>query len=474
MKLLVIGIDAVSPKILLGNLNTLPNISKLVKQGAAGSYIGYTYGYGSRDNWISMYTGLTPEQHGTINHIYRDTGKPPRLYDYSNQQPFWKVLNSKGFKVGLWKGLNTTPPEIIDGYMVGGEYAHEKGEEDPETWSHEIQFHKNLSNYQEQIVGSPPKVAMPKTPEDFGYSWEELERNPELYLEFMTPDYFIESIDYLEKMLMYHLNNIKIINRKDPVDLFWFYDPIFDFLSHFQMHDSNKKVVIQALKVIDEFVGELITILNPENTIFISDHGQLSFGDHFPNMSIEQRKESFGLANQSHFIDEYIFLPARNGAVLTAAHAPEATFIGAGPMFEKGRKLNNEYRTVDIYPLILEMFDCVVPEGRSGYVPNILTKENYTNEIYPENIQEEDVLIVANKPVYELNAFINQYFLRHRFHRIHVVTEEKYLPAYEVNPHVYDCFRVEDFLNIQSNYYKIIIPTENTKYSLNYEYYMRK
>lgn len=474
MKLLVIGIDAVSPDILFNNLDILPNISRLVEDGTSGSYIGYTYGYGSRDNWISMYTGLTPEQHGTVNNTYRDTGKFPRLYNYSHQSPFWKVLNEKGFKVGMWKGISTTPPEPIEGYIASGEYAYEDDAKDSEIWSDAIQFHPSLSHYEEKLVGSPPKLVMPQSPEDIGLSWTQLNENPELYLKLMTPEYFIESLNYLQDMLNYHLENIKQMSKQEPVDLFWFYDLIFDFLSHFQMHDPNKKVVIQALNIIDDFVGQLIDILKPENVIFISDHGQLSFGEHFPNMSIEHKKEAFGLASQSHFVDEHIFLPARNGGVLTSSHAPEATFIGVGPMFEKGKKLNNEYRTIDIYPLMLEMFDCVVPEGRSGYVPNILTKENYVNKTYPKNVQEEDVLIVANKPVYELNAFINQYFLRHRFHRIHVVTEEKYLPAYEVNVHVYDCFKVEDFLKIQSNYYKIIIPTENTKYSLNYEYYMRK
>lgn len=474
MKLLVLGIDAVSPSILFSNLEKLPHIKKLVDQGTSGSYIGYTYGYGSRDNWISMYTGLTPEQHEIINNTFAKTNKSPRLYNYRDKMPFWQVLNEAGIKVGLWKALSTSPPEEIDGYIASGEYALEESEEDSEIWSASILFHSNLDGLQGLIKGNPPKPSMPKGPESIGFSWEQIKENPKLLLELMTDDYFKEGLVYLEGMLDYHLQNIKKVNAVEPVDLFWFYDPIFDFLSHFQMHDSEQKVVIHALEIIDEFIGELIELLKPENVLVLSDHGQLSFGDHFPNMSIKERKNAFGLANQSYFIDEHIFLPARNGGVLTASHAPEATLIGAGPLFKKGLKINNEYRTVDIYPLILELFDCEMPKGRQGYVPLIIDKENYINAAYPSELTKHQVLILATMRVYDMNAFINQYFLNYRFHQIHVIAESVNVPAYEVNPHVDKCFKLGEFSKIAKEYDKIIIPGENDKYSLNYEEYLTK
>jgi len=37
-------------------------------------------------------------------------------------------------------------------------------------------------------------------------------------------------------------------------------------------------------------------------------------------------------------------------------------------------------RTIDIYPLLLEALDCKVPDGRKGYIPDILEKESYVKE----------------------------------------------------------------------------------------------
>lgn len=474
MKLLVIGIDAVSPDILFSNLEKLPNIKKLVEKGTSGSYIGYSYGYGSRDNWISMYTGLTPEQHGIISNKFNETNKSPRLYNYKNKDPFWQILNKAGFKVGLWKALSTSPPEEIEGYIAGGEYALEESEKEPEIWSDSILFHPNQKYLQKQIKGQPPKPPMPKSPVAIGFNTDQITKNPRLLLKLMTDDYFKEGLEYLEQLLEYHLENIKNINTIKKADLFWFYDMTFDFISHFQMHDSEKKVIIQALEIIDRFVGELINILHPENILFLSDHGQLSIGDHFPQMSIDERKKAFGLANQSYFIDNHIFLPARNGGILTSVHSPEATLIASGPLFKEKLKLENEFRTVDIYPLILELFECEVPQNRKGYVPPILEKGEYLNTLYPSNINREDVLILANMPVYDFNAFINQYYFKYRFHNIHVVAEAVNIPAYEVNPLIQKCFKMEEFANIKERYEKVIVPTENNKYSLNYEEYYRK
>lgn len=474
MKLLVIGIDAVSPRIIFDNLHKLPNIKKLTGNGVKGSYMGYTYGYGSRDNWITMYTGLTPEEHGTRNNVFRDTGKNPRLYQYKDKNPFWQELNKKGYKVGLWKALSTSPPEDIDGYIASGEYAFEEEAKDDEIWNDNIEFHPNLQELQDKIQGRAPEIIYPKGISHINVTDEQLKKDPSRLVQLMTEDYFEESLELLREMLRYNLINIEKANEYRKVDLFWFYDLIFDFLSHFQMHDPNHKIIIEALVIIDLFVGDLINILKPENIIFLSDHGQLSFGDHFPNMSLEHKKEAFGLTDQSYFVDDHIFLPARNGGIMTSVHAPEATFIASGSIFKRGIALENEYRTVDIYPLILEVFDCLAPLGREGFVPDILVKESYSNEKYPSKINKERVLVIANMPVYKMNSFINQYYLKNRFHEIHIIAEDKYLPAYDVNPQVEKSFSLSDYMSLKRQYASVIIPKENTKYSLNYDEYLTK
>lgn len=102
-----------------------PNIKKLKDYGAYCEYHTYTYGYESRDNWISLYTGLTPKQHRVINKKYKNQNRYPNTNDYKDKEPFWQLLNKSGLKVGIWKGLSTTPPEEIDGYMISGEINYE-------------------------------------------------------------------------------------------------------------------------------------------------------------------------------------------------------------------------------------------------------------------------------------------------------------------------------------------------------------
>jgi predicted AlkP superfamily phosphohydrolase/phosphomutase len=73
MKLLIFGIDAADPKILFHYLDEFPTISKLAREGSYGKLQGYSFGYGSYDNWATIFTGLPPREHGVI----RKSGNSP-------------------------------------------------------------------------------------------------------------------------------------------------------------------------------------------------------------------------------------------------------------------------------------------------------------------------------------------------------------------------------------------------------------
>lgn len=472
MKLLVIGIDALDPGFLKENIEGLPNIKKLAQNGILGEYDGYVYGYGSCDNWISLYTGVSPETHGTIKNTYIKTGESTKITDYEHLDPFWKVLNENGYKVGMWKALRTSPPQDIEGYMASGEVALEDGLEDSNLWCNEPIFTLKNRELAELIKGKAPKMPMPKGPEYLGYSWEDVWENTSILKALMTEDYFRESISAYKDNLEYQIDSIRKVNAQEKVDLFWFYDPIYDFISHFVNHDTNKTVLKEVLLVVDWFVGELIDILKPENIILLSDHGQLSFGEHFPNTSLEIKKEAFGVAEQSIFVDDQIFMPARNGGVLTASHSLKASIILSGNLFDKDKEIKG-MRNLDFYPLLLEMFDCEVPEGREGYIHSLLIKEQYINEglLYPNEQTVEEFLLIANLPVYEMNAFINQFYLKNRFIKINVFTDLKYKKIYSVNPQVNNILTSPMELKNSEKITRIIIPTLYDKYNLYYEEY---
>jgi len=73
-------------------------------------------------------------------------------------------------------------------------------------------------------------------------------------------------------------------------------------------------------------------------------------------------------------------------------------------------------------------------------------------------------------PVYEMNAFINQYFLRNRFHDIYIFADQKYKETYEVNPLVVECLTYQKDTT-EYCFESVILPTENDKYSLNFKEY---
>ncbi|MFJ7825285.1 alkaline phosphatase family protein [Psychrobacillus sp. NPDC096623] len=464
MKLLVIGIDALMPELVFNNLEDYPVLKKLVISGISGEYDGYVYGYGSHDNWTSLYTGLSPKEHQIIKGIYQPSGKLPRLYDYSSTETIWKILNENGYKVGMWKGLVTAPPEPIDGYMVSGELAFDEHFEDPEI---AIDGHMLCEKDQHLIdlfEGEFPKRPTPKSPDQFGYTWEELFNNPQLVNNLLDENYFEEGYQYLKDMLDYSLLNIRKVNEKEKVDLFWFYNGIFDYLGHFTMHDFNRTQLKKAIKLVDDFVGEMLNIFQPENVIVLSDHGQKSFIDHFPNCDIELQKESFGLADQCLFLGDNILMQARTGGFLTSLHSLKGTMILNGENFKQG-KLKG-MRNLDVYPLILEMFDCIIPKNRKGLIHPVLNKEHLKNpeqqyKLHKPKVNEK-VLIVQTCEVNVFNGYINDFYNENRFSNIFIFGKEKYRSVFLANQQVSGFYDMDQPLE-KSVFDKVLVPYVNAK-----------
>lgn len=450
MQLLILGIDGMSPEIVFNNLEEYPNMKKLCLSGVYGDYDAYAYGYGSRDNWLSLYTGLTPKQHGVIGNIFKNTGRKPRREDYEDKEPFWDKLNEKGISVGMWNGLVTTPPKKIKGYMISGEPNFEiDGTEDPLADVKPVFCLEDLE-LKKYIIGDIDRPPMPKTPEEFGYSWDELLNNHRIADEILTDDYFAECIDYLEEELNFYRKNIVNMQKNNPVDVMFFYTAIVDFIAHFQMHEQSKNTVKRALKLIDNFVGELLVELVPENIIVMSDHGLKALADFFPNTSINIQKEAFGWKDKSIWLKNgQIVTRARNQGFLTAIHSLKGCFIASGRMFKKGKKIN-EMRTIDFYPTLLEMFDIKIPDDRKGYVLDIFYKKNILNNnklLTDDKIKRRNIAIIQNIEVPEFNRVINEVFLDNRFCNITVYGEEKYKNIFLGNP------RVKSFRSI--NNYKL-------------------
>lgn len=464
MKLLVIGIDALMPELVFNNLEICPNIAKLIDNGVSGSYSGYIYGHGSRDNWISMYTGLTPEEHGTVLNRYKNTNRMPRSTDYSDENTIWNILNRNGYKVGFWKGLSTTPPQQVNGYIVAGEPHYERDGYDPEIVNRKPVLLKDKEYLLDFIKGEEPIPPEPRTLKDFGYKFEELKENPTKIDEILEKDYFEKSLKFLEENLMFRLHNMVEVQKQEPVDLMWVYDAVFDYIAHFQMFDKEHMVLKKALVIIDNFVGSLIEDLQPENVLVLSDHGQKSYREIFPDVSKEIVNEVFGLADQCIITDNNIVLIGRMEGLLTGLHSLKGFVVFEGKDIKKGNI--EDMRTVDIYPTILELFNCEIPNNRKGFVQNIFTDNHdlVNEERLYKPIKKEKVLLIQSEEISEFNRAINEFYKQNRFAEIHVYGEEKYKKVLLANDQVEGFYSMkEDLINLSCEKVYAVYHNRKTK-----------
>ncbi|MPQ32551.1 hypothetical protein E4V42_14045 [Clostridium estertheticum] len=446
MKLMIFGIDALPPDILFENIDLFPNMKKLCDKGVQCDYDAYAYGYGSRDNWVSLYTGLTPKQHGVVNNQYKDTGREPILDDYKDKQPFWQIFTDNEITIGMWKALSTTPPEAVEGYMISGEISYEEDSDENPYASLEPIFNKKDKHLAKYIVGNIEKQPIPKSSEDLGYTWDELSKNPKLASEILKADYFCESVEYLEENLKYFETNMINMQKKNPVDICFFYTQLIDYIAHFQLHDKEKKEVIKAMKLVDAFIGKIINKFNPENIIVISDHGIKSWDSNFLNADIEMQKEMFGLRNEAIWLENgAIVIKARNQGFLSAMHDIKGTFIACGELIKHSNI--KDMRTVDFYPTLLELFGITIPEDREGFVLDIFKEKNIVNtkKLLTENIVvRKKIAIIQNIDIPKFNNLLNEVFLQHRFCDITVIGEKRYKESFLCNSRINRVVFIED------------------------------
>lgn len=127
------------------------------------------------------------------------------------------------------------------------------------------------------------------------------------------------------------------------------------------------------MKLINEFIGELLRELEPKNTVIISDHGMSSFRQVLDCDDVEIQREAFGWRDKSIWLKNgEIIAKANNGAFLSGFHDIKGTFIISGKDIRSGNIKG--MRTLDFYPTLLELFGIKVPSGREGYVLDIFKK----------------------------------------------------------------------------------------------------
>ena len=261
-KVLVIGIDGGSPRLINEWRQELPNFSRFMAEGVSGELTS-TLPPWTCPAWLSFATGKNPGKLGVYGWDYIEPPNPTALFDWSvfKLNPVWEQLGEAGKKT-VSIGLPLTyPPMPIDGLVVSG-FPAPAGKKDytyPPELVHEI----------ERLV-------------DGSYGPEPGVTNP----EFMRG-----GIGGFLRTLHSHTENTAAITRhmlkNHPADLFITVFVATDRVQHnlWHMMDATHpryrsryrmagNPVLTTYKQIDSVLGSLLETIDKDTYVIImSDHG---------------------------------------------------------------------------------------------------------------------------------------------------------------------------------------------------------
>ena len=464
LKALIIGADAVAPDYIFGRPELYPNITKLKNSGASSAYSayvqkGYNGSYLSEMNWSSIYTGLTPKEHKVLQQNVDGIRNTPEMKTFDTLRPFWKEINDAGYSVGLWAADCCVNPKEINGYVVSAKYEMISTPTENRVAKRELQICSGDKKLQEHISRNVPPRLYPRTLVQQGYLFEELKDNEDSAWEAVENYHFNDAIENFREELAFFYESIVNAQSAYPVDGCYFYTPSAALIAHCCMCSDDNDVLIQAYQVLDEFVGKLIETLQPEYTMFLSDHGMVNFKDLISSKDREIQREAFAARDEVLWLKNgYIAFEAHNGALLFTAHALKGTFVVAGKHI-KHTELK-EMRTVDIYPTLLELFRLKVPSGRSGFVQDIFERPLINEEMLlkSENVCYKAIALIQCHQPSITDIILNELYIENRFAKIAVVGNERYREIFSNNPRVaefisYEEFREENFEEIYCGIY---------------------
>lgn len=469
LKTFILGADALRPEEVLGRKELFPNIEKLIDKGASCAYSayaqrGYECSYLSETNWATIYTGLEPEEHRIAYPVKAGRDFVVKMNQFEGLQPFWKVLNDNQISVGLWAADDCDYPVEVDGYVVS---ANWRGIEEPQEnrcASRNIQVCEKDLFIKDIVKETPPPRLYPKLLSTQGYQYEELKNDEEIAWTAVQKYHFQDSIENFRQELEYYFQAMKRVQMVRPVDVLYFYTPTTDLIAHGCMYCDNNEVLLQAYQVLDEYVGKIMEEFQPDNMVVMSDHGMVNFSELINCSDREVQKEAFASRDEVLWLKNgYIAFEGHNGSLLFSSHAIKGTFIAAGKNIKKN--ILNEMRIIDIYPTLLELMNCKIPEKRNGYVMDIFNKNicNKGRVLHDSDIKYENIAIIQTHEPWIMDIIINEIYREKRFSKITIIGDERYREIFEGNQRVEKFVGYREFLITDYNSVYCGLYNPNTK-----------
>lgn len=134
VSLIVAGVEGLEPSIIhrLSSEGRLPNLSRLMNEGAWGEFTNLGKNIDPRIPWTSLVTGMTPQNQGIGGMIESARGemvRAPLVPERRTAETIWTMLGGIGESVGVIGWPATWPVEPVNGVMVGSyiQYILERG-----------------------------------------------------------------------------------------------------------------------------------------------------------------------------------------------------------------------------------------------------------------------------------------------------------------------------------------------------------
>lgn len=352
LRLIIFGIDAADPEVILNNRPSLPNLDLLCRQGAFGRVQSLFW---SCDVWTTFYTGLSPEKHG-VRYLRLSDPKANQELDPTIPHYLWKVLNSHGLRFGMVEGLYTYPAPTVNGFF----------------WSGKPRLGENYiyPGYLKELVSNQPPDLLPPPLSAYGIKEPFEKVPPEELQKVLEHNYYADYPEHFARKLNWSKQKIEQMVDQIPVDVLFFYTTDIDLFGHFTQHPACKNTVLKVYQALDRFIGEMIGLLNPENVLFVSDHGMQ------PTAKLFDPSERGYHALRGDYEwcarvlpDGTYVTPWPNGSISTGVHNDVGFYALKGPRIRRGHQQDISF--LQVYPLILRSLKLPLPPHAEADSPEL-------------------------------------------------------------------------------------------------------
>jgi len=239
MKLLVIAYDGLDRKFW----------SQIVPDSFTGRFYDYTSEYQETvQSWLSIYSGLTREEHGYEKgwHAFLNKGKHHGINHLPN---VWKDINDMGLTTGLFNLPLTYPAFKVDGWMVSGFPSYPDRRVYPKSISHHLDNHQHMVDLHKTSKQYPEDPMLDEPPK----------------LSFTKEEGFHSLVNLIEN----RLNVLDSVLSENPVDVLFVGYSYLDHAGHLGFNVNG----LYTNGVVNASIETMKGMAQADKTLIVSDHG---------------------------------------------------------------------------------------------------------------------------------------------------------------------------------------------------------